>query len=133
MTETELLASFRRGETRAFQLLRERHAPALWRLARMRGASDSEAEDLVQETFLAAYSGRERFHGRSSLGTYLTAILLRRQRDGFRRRKTEPLLGERISTSDLERDALTRLRVRDALAALAPADRDVLLDRKSVV
>jgi RNA polymerase sigma-70 factor (ECF subfamily) len=40
----------------------------------------SEAEDVVQETFLRAYRGLERFRGESTLKTWLLAIALNRIR-----------------------------------------------------
>jgi RNA polymerase sigma-70 factor, ECF subfamily len=127
MDEKRLLAGFRRGESEAFQVLRERHAARLWQLARMRGATESEAEDLVQETFLAAYQGRERFRGNSTLSTYLTAILLRRQRDVARKHsENHTALSESLALPE-RGDTVESLRLREALGALEEHHRDVLL------
>lgn len=127
MEDKQLLTGFRRGDGEAFQLLRERHAARLWQLARMRGATESEAEDLVQDTFLAAYQGRERFRGGSTLPTYLTAILLRRQRDVARKRsESHSQLSESLPFTE-PGDPLERLRLREALSALEEPHRDVLL------
>ena len=46
--------------------------------ARLVGPTD--AEDIVQETFLRAYHGLEKFRGESSLKTWLYAIALNRAR-----------------------------------------------------
>jgi RNA polymerase sigma-70 factor (ECF subfamily) len=49
------------------------------------------AEDLVQETFLSALSGRDGFEGRSSEKTWLTAILRNKIIDHFRElRRQQP-------------------------------------------
>ncbi len=47
----------------------------LYRFALARIHSPESAEDLVQETFLAALKSRDRFEGRSSAKTWLTSIL----------------------------------------------------------
>lgn len=48
------------------------------------------AEDLVQETLLAALQGAEGFEQRAALRTWLTGILLRRIADHGRRRQRRP-------------------------------------------
>lgn len=48
------------------------------------------AEDLVQETLLAALQGAEGFEQRAALRTWLTGILLRRIADHARRRHRRP-------------------------------------------
>jgi hypothetical protein len=73
-----LLAAARDGDDRAFAVLIDRHAPALLQVAYSLSRNRADAEDVVQETFLAAYRGMKRFAGRSSVKTWLTQILLRR-------------------------------------------------------
>lgn len=53
------------------------HGDALYRVARSRVRSRDAAEDLVQETFLAALKTRREFEGRSSVRTWLISILRR--------------------------------------------------------
>jgi len=47
------------------------------------------AEDLVQETFLAALQSRKQFEGRSALKTWLTGILKHKIMDHFRKKMRE--------------------------------------------
>lgn len=61
------------------------HGDALLRFALSRGLETAAAEDAVQETLLAAWKGRDRFHGDCSVRTWLVAILKRRIADHFRR------------------------------------------------
>jgi RNA polymerase sigma-70 factor, ECF subfamily len=63
----------------------DRYGDALLRLALARVGRQEVAEDLVQETFLAAWRGRKSFDGRSSLGTWLGGILRRKIADHYRR------------------------------------------------
>ncbi len=59
-----------------FQSLVEEHYDRLFRAARFMCGDQQAAEDLVQETFLAAGETLDRFQGRSSPYTWLYGILL---------------------------------------------------------
>lgn len=63
----------------------DRYGDALLRFALARVGRREIAEDLVQETFLAAWKARKSFDGRSSRGTWLGGILRRKVADHFRR------------------------------------------------
>lgn len=63
----------------------ERYADYLFAYARRRVREQTAAEDLVQETFLAALSANDSFSGRSSEKTWLTGILKHKIYDYFRR------------------------------------------------
>ena len=66
------------------QLWVDRHGDYLYRYA-LRSVRRSEvAEDLVQETLLAAWKGRAGFEGRSNERSWLTAILKRKVIDWLR-------------------------------------------------
>lgn len=58
----------------------------LYRFALARIKDPSLAEDLVQETFLAALKGRKNFQRRSALKTWLTAILKHKIIDHLRKK-----------------------------------------------
>ncbi|MHC4065441.1 MAG: sigma-70 family RNA polymerase sigma factor [Planctomycetota bacterium] len=61
------------------------HGDALFRFALLRVRDPKLAEDMVQETFVAALAARSRFAGRSSERTWLVGILKRKVADHFRR------------------------------------------------
>jgi RNA polymerase sigma-70 factor (TIGR02943 family) len=65
------------------------HGDSLFRYALIRIRDRSLAEDLVQETLLAAFRGRESFSGRSSERTWLVGILKNKIADHFRRKARE--------------------------------------------
>lgn len=72
----------------------DRYGDSLFRYAMIRMRDRSRAEDLVQETFLAALANRHSFSGDSSEATWLTAILKHKIVDHFRRQSREvPLTG----------------------------------------
>jgi RNA polymerase sigma-70 factor (ECF subfamily) len=68
----------------------DRYAPALLRLAGTLVPARADAEDVVQETFTAAFRGLKSFQERSSVKTWLYAILFR-QAALFRRKHRMPL------------------------------------------
>jgi RNA polymerase sigma-70 factor (ECF subfamily) len=90
--ETLLLERLRAGDEAAFVALIRQHHQAMVRLARPYVPSQSVAEDVVQETWLAALRGLSSFEGRSSLKTWLYAILLNRARTaGLKERRHIPI------------------------------------------
>lgn len=69
----------------------DRHGDALFRYALSRVRDRQRAEDLVQDTFLAAYRAREQFQGRASERTWLIGILKRKIIDLHRKRSEQPV------------------------------------------
>lgn len=61
------------------------HADALWRFALARTRSRDIAEEIVQETFLAAMAGFDAYSGASSERTWLLGIAAHKVADHFRR------------------------------------------------
>lgn len=80
----------------------DRHGDYLYTIAFSRLPDRSVAEDIVQETLLAALRGRAGFDGRSSERTWLTGILKRKIADYFRRayRERETVAGEESETAE---------------------------------
>jgi len=76
------------------------HGDYLYRYALTRLGKPDVAEDLVQETFLAALRAHERFAGASSERTWLVAILKRKLVDYLRRRSREQPAIDISSTDD---------------------------------
>ena len=78
----------------------ETHRGYLMRVAKLQLRDEALAEDVVQETLLAALSGSG-FSGKSSLKTWLTGILKHKIVDAIRRKQREPVIA---STLDDECD-----------------------------
>ncbi|NOY62892.1 MAG: sigma-70 family RNA polymerase sigma factor [Gammaproteobacteria bacterium] len=71
----------------------------LYRYALFKLGNAALAEDLTQETFLAALKARERFSGRSTERTWLTGILKHKIVDHLRRSGRETALEDGLSDS----------------------------------
>jgi RNA polymerase sigma-70 factor (ECF subfamily) len=78
--EAELVRRLRAGDEAAFEELVRRHHAALTRVASMYVRDRAVVEEVVQETWLAALTGLDRFEERSSLKTWLFRILANRAR-----------------------------------------------------
>ena len=81
----------------------EGHRAYLLRVARLQLRDDAQAEDVVQETLLAALSGSG-FSGKSSLKTWLTGILKHKIVDAIRRKQRDPVAVSSFGDLDDELD-----------------------------
>jgi RNA polymerase sigma-70 factor (ECF subfamily) len=78
----------------------EQHGDYLYRFALSRLRDPRTAEDVLQETFLAALQSLNRFEGRSSERSWLGGILKHKILDHFRRSSRETELGDRDEPAD---------------------------------
>jgi RNA polymerase sigma-70 factor (ECF subfamily) len=65
----------------------QRHNGRLYRLARSIVKDDSEAEDVLQESYIRAFTKLEGFRGEASLGTWLATIVANEALQRVRRRR----------------------------------------------
>lgn len=72
--ENELLEAARAGDAEALEALLEQHEPRVYRFARRLCRHHEDAEDVLQESLLAAARGLPGFRGASSLSTWLFTI-----------------------------------------------------------
>jgi RNA polymerase sigma-70 factor (ECF subfamily) len=76
MDEAEVIAALRGGDESAFARLVDQHTPSMLRVARGYVPSPEIAEEVVQETWIALLKGIAKFEGRSSLRTWLFAVMI---------------------------------------------------------
>ena len=74
--EAELVRRALARDGEAFRVIMQRHNRRLYRVARGVVHDDSEAEDVVQEAYVLAFSNLAKFRGDASLATWLTRITL---------------------------------------------------------
>lgn len=89
LDEEELLRLARAGESDAFREIMQRHNPRLYRVARGILRDEAEAEDVVQETFVHAFTSLAAFRGEARLATWLTRIALNEAFGRLRRRRLD--------------------------------------------
>ena len=85
--EPAFLARLRQGDQAAYRLLIRRFHGSLTSVAASIIGSRAQAEEVVQDAWLAVFSGIDRFEGRSSLTTWIFSIVLNRARTLIGREK----------------------------------------------
>ena len=75
--EKALMARVQNGDMAAFDHLVDRMAPRLLRFCMARGWQHADAEDIVQDTFMRAFSARERYKNKYAVSTWLFTICQR--------------------------------------------------------
>jgi RNA polymerase sigma-70 factor (ECF subfamily) len=74
--DAELVRRALARDGNAFRAIIQTHNRRLYRIARSIVRNDSEAEDVVQEAYVRAFSHLESFRGDSSLATWLARIVM---------------------------------------------------------
>jgi RNA polymerase sigma factor (sigma-70 family) len=135
-TRVQAAEAFAAGEEWALRAAYEQHAELIYRVALRALGQVSDAEDVVQATFVSAWRGRDTFDPRrGSLAGWLVGIGRRRTIDVLRARlrdqrdvtalaATEP--ADPSSRDDLAQRAVDVVVVADGLAELPEPQRRVL-------
>jgi RNA polymerase sigma-70 factor (ECF subfamily) len=74
LPDEEVVARVRAGETALFEVLMRRYNQRVYRVARSILGSDTEAEDVMQEAYVRAFTHLDQFEGRALFSTWLTKI-----------------------------------------------------------
>ncbi len=146
MTEQELVHSAQKGDTSAFGQLVEAHQSKIYTLCYRMTGNAEDAADLTQEVFLSAWRSLSRFQEQSSFGTWIYRMATNASIDFLRREKRRQVLSMTMEEDSEERQAQVpderysphrlleqkeaRQAVANALAALSPEHRQVLVLRE---
>lgn len=94
--DSELVRRIVAGDQSAFELLMRRYNRRLYRIARSTLRNPSEAEDVLQDSYLLAYQSLHRFRGEASVATWLSRLVLNecygRLRRDHRRQNVVPIV-----------------------------------------
>ncbi len=132
--DRKLVARVARKDGRALEELYARFGDAVYRYLLTFVADRRIAEEVLQDTFVAAWRGASNYKGRSSVKTWLFGIARRRAHEALRRRAL-PVVSddELVEPADPELDPADSLLAsarREEIAArverLSPAHREVL-------
>ena len=113
-SEAALVAGLQSGSPAAFRMLYDHFAQRLELFVRSR--CPSEADDLIQQTWLKVWNSRERFEG-GQLGAWIFTIARNTIYDHFRKARPETLANESIEISEMATQSL-RLEWEEELAEL---------------
>jgi RNA polymerase sigma-70 factor (ECF subfamily) len=129
--ERALRARLIAGEDAAYRECYEQHAPKLMRLLTGMLRNTARAEEVLQETFVAAFRSIGRFRGEVGLSTWLARIATNRAynaiRDEARVKRRAPaweeepvvMLGTQVEGRDLVRKVMVILNQMDPVKKLA--------------
>jgi RNA polymerase sigma-70 factor, ECF subfamily len=137
MDQEQLVVALRRSDPLAVQELVDACGQRLLRSAFLLCGSETDAQDLVQETFIQALQSIHRFRGQSSLYTWLHAILLNLSRHYHRDRQRIVVDDELARRDGPAPDAgpthadtdTASLALADALRELSRVHREVVVLR----
>ena len=108
LDDETVIRRVKQGEAALFEIVMRRYNQRLYRIIRSILGTDSDVEDVIQETYLKAYAHLGQFEGRSSFATWLTKIAvyeaLARARKG---RRLQPL---EVTTVGDEESRVVELR-----------------------
>lgn len=86
LSDEQIVAKVVAGQTAVFEILMRRHNERLYRAARAIVRDEDEAEDIMQQAYVNAYSHLRQFDGRSQFSTWLTRIAIHEALARVRRR-----------------------------------------------
>jgi RNA polymerase sigma-70 factor, ECF subfamily len=94
LTDAEVVDRVRAGETALFEILMRRHNQRVYRVARAVVKDETEAEDVMQQAYINAFTHLGQFEQRSQFSTWLTRITVYEALARRRKRKNEEPLAD---------------------------------------
>jgi RNA polymerase sigma factor (sigma-70 family) len=76
-TDTELIASCRRGSASAWKALVARYGSLVYSVCRATGLGEADASDITQQTFCMLHDSLDRLHAETRLGPWLATVARR--------------------------------------------------------
>jgi RNA polymerase sigma-70 factor (ECF subfamily) len=90
LTDEEIIARVQAGERALYEIIMRRYNQRLYRVARAILHDDAEAEDVMQDAYVRAYTHLDQFAGRSAFSTWLTRIAVHEALTRLRSRNRHP-------------------------------------------
>src|SRR5690242_5384610 len=85
--DEDLVRMARARDETAVRAITKRYNRRLFRIARSILRNDAEAEDVVQETYVRAFTGLDMFRGDAAFGTWITRIAMNEALGRLRKRR----------------------------------------------
>jgi RNA polymerase sigma factor (sigma-70 family) len=96
----KLVEKARQGNQQAMHRLYRMYLPAMYNTCIRIVANKSDAEDIIQESFVSAFSGIKGFRGESAFGTWLKRIVINKSLNHMRGKKFSFVDYENIQIED---------------------------------
>src|SRR4051794_9150799 len=88
LSDEDLVIEARRRDETAVRILTRRHNRRLFRIARSILGNEGEAADVVQETYVRAFTELQSFRNEALFSTWITRIAMNEALGRLRRRRT---------------------------------------------
>src|SRR5687767_2346925 len=75
-SDSEVIEKILNGDIALFEILIRRYNPVVYRIARGYGFNHQDAEDLMQDTHVSAYTQLAKFEGRAAYKTWISRIMI---------------------------------------------------------
>ncbi|MGO9142375.1 MAG: RNA polymerase sigma factor [Streptosporangiaceae bacterium] len=136
-SDGDVTAAFQKGRPDALSLLYQRYSPLVYTVALRALSTRSDAEDVTQQVFVAAWRSRDTFDpGRGALSGWLLAITRNKVTDALRARQREvgvlrgaAAVGQLTETADpdLPEKVVDRIVLTDELTRLGEPQRMIMM------
>jgi len=132
--EQSLVAALKCRDPAAIDALIETHGTRLLRSATLLCGNETNAQDLVQDTFVEAFRSIHRFRGQASLYTWLHSILLNLTRH-YRRKNNRLVYDNELATQEpvLSEEQPNALDLESATTELTRALRQLTSPHREVL
>ncbi len=135
--DAQLAALVLQGDQAAFGYLFDRYREAIYRLFVQRAGDKSDADDLLQETFIKVYMNIDRYSPDYTFGQWVYTIARNTLIDYLRRRSDDVSIDERFlspvspgpTPEESVIDAQRRTQFEAGLSRLTPAYRQLIVMR----
>jgi RNA polymerase sigma-70 factor (ECF subfamily) len=101
-SDDELVARARGGDVAAFEELLGRHEEKIYRLAMRFTRNETDAAEILQETFLSAWRNLDKFEGKAQFGSWLYRVAVNAALMLLRSQKRHP----QVAVEDVTPEAL---------------------------
>ena len=146
LQDNELVTQVQQGQNDAFEELVSRYAGRLYSMGRRMCGNDADAEDMLQETFIAAFKGMDAFRAEAKFSVWLFQIakhacMRMRRTSKFAPRETLSLDGlapnedelKTLSIADWRQTPIDELLNKELQGALDEAIQLLPLDHRMVL
>jgi RNA polymerase sigma-70 factor (ECF subfamily) len=137
LDDLQVIELIRSGDSHRFALLVERHQNRLFQFTLSLLRNHQDAEDVAQETFVAAFRKLGSFEGRSSFFTWLRRLAYNASIDHLRRQKSRK---SDLSVPDVEalgaaqnENPLSQLEERETVDAVRAAINRLAEEQRAIV
>jgi RNA polymerase sigma-70 factor (ECF subfamily) len=107
LSDDEIIARVRMGETALYELIMRRYDQRLYRITRAILRDENEAEDVLQESYIRAYVHLDQFAGHAKFSTWLTKIAIH---EALARQRQRNRIVDIVNTPDAEMQNMESLK-----------------------